>query len=303
VRYGSLARLSALALLWGSSFLWIKIALRGLSPVQITLARLALGAAVLVAILYARRLRLPSGGHLWVHLTVAALFANAIPYTLFGIGEQHVDSNLAGILNATTPLWTLLIGLLVRHERRLSATRLGGLLLGFAGTLLIFSPWEAASGVHVAGALACLGASASYGISYVYMDRFLAGRAISSLALSACQLTAATGLLLAATPFAGAQAVHLSGEVLASILVLGVLGTGAAYILNYRLIIDDGSTIASTVTYLIPVVSIALGTAVLGETISAQVVAGVAVVLAGVALARHRPPQAANTRNEERRKK
>lgn len=93
-------RLALLALLWGSSFLWIKIALRGLSPLQITLVRLALGAAVLLMIVRARRLTLPRGRATWAHLTVAALLANAVPYWLFAVGEEHVASNLAG---ATKP--------------------------------------------------------------------------------------------------------------------------------------------------------------------------------------------------------
>src|SRR5215211_44034 len=101
MRPGSALRLAALALLWGSSFLWIKVALDGLSPVQITLIRLGLGAAVLLVIVRARRLRLPTGRRIWTHLIVAALFANAIPYFLFGLGEETVDSAVAGALNAT----------------------------------------------------------------------------------------------------------------------------------------------------------------------------------------------------------
>ena len=99
----SLARLALLALLWGSSFLWIKLALDGLSPVQLVLARLALGAAILVLVVRLRRLRLPHDKITWLHLTVAALVGNAIPYLLFAIGEQTVSSSLAGALNATTP--------------------------------------------------------------------------------------------------------------------------------------------------------------------------------------------------------
>ncbi|TMR91993.1 DMT family transporter [Nonomuraea basaltis] len=106
----SFIRLGILALLWGSSFLWIAIALRGLSPAQITLIRLALGALVLYPIIKARGLRLPAQPILWIHLAIAALFANAIPYTLFAIAEQHVSSSVAGVLNATTPLWTIFLG-------------------------------------------------------------------------------------------------------------------------------------------------------------------------------------------------
>src|SRR5690242_7076769 len=108
----SLARLALLALLWGSGFLWIKLSLRGLTPTQIVLVRLALGALVLQPIALARGMRLPAGRAVWGHLFVAALVANAIPYTLFGVGEQTIGSNAAGVINATTPLWTVLIAFL-----------------------------------------------------------------------------------------------------------------------------------------------------------------------------------------------
>jgi drug/metabolite transporter (DMT)-like permease len=282
---GTLARLTLLALLWGSSFLWIAIALRGFSPVQIVLIRLALGALVLVAILYSRGLRLPGNGVIWLHLTVAALFANAIPYTLFAIGEQHVSSSAAGVLNATTPLWTLVIAFATGHERRISGPKLIGFILGLAGTLLIFSPWASGSQIASIGGLTCLGAAASYGVSYVYMDRFLARRGIPPLILSAAQLIAAAIELAIVLPFAGLQPVHLRWDAAAALAVLGALGTGIAYILNYRLITDEGTT-ASVVTYLLPIVAVILGAAILGDHITAQVIGGMLTVLIGVAITR-----------------
>jgi drug/metabolite transporter (DMT)-like permease len=282
---GTLGRLTLLALLWGSSFLWIAIALRGFSPVQIVLIRLALGALVLIAIVYARGLRLPTSGLVWLHLTVAALFANAIPYTLFAIGEQHVSSSVAGVLNATTPLWTLVIAFATGHERRISAPKLIGFILGLAGTLLIFSPWESGTQIASAGGLACLGAAASYGVSYVYMDRFLARRSIPPLVLSASQLIAAAVLLAIVLPFAGLQSVHLRWDAIAALAVLGCLGTGIAYILNYRLITDEG-TIASVVTYLLPIVAVILGAAILNDHITTQIIGGMLIVLIGVAITR-----------------
>jgi drug/metabolite transporter (DMT)-like permease len=282
---GSLTRLTLLALLWGSSFLWIAIALRGFSPVQIVLIRLALGALVLIAILYSRGLRLPGDTMVWLHLAVAAVFANAIPYTLFAIGEQHVSSSVAGVLNATTPLWTLVIAFGTGHERQVSAPKLIGFIIGLAGTLLIFSPWESGSQIASAGGLACLGASASYGVSYVYMDRFLARRGIPPLVLSAGQLIAAAVEMAIVLPFAGLRAVHWRWDAMGALIVLGALGTGIAYVLNYRLITDEGTT-ASVVTYLLPVVAVILGAAVLGDHITAQIIGGMLIVLIGVAITR-----------------
>ena len=285
MRISSLVRLAILACLWGSSFLWIAVALRSLSPVQIVLVRLALGAAVLLVVVWRRQRKLPTGANIWAHLTVAALFANAIPYTLFGISEQHIASSVAGALNATTPVWTVLFGFVIGHDRRISRARLAGFVIGFLGVLLIFSPWRDSSQIASWGGAAALLAAASYAASYIYMDRYLARRGIEPLVLSASQLLAATGLLLMTTPFAGLQVPHLRWDAVAAVTILGTLGTGAAYVLNYRLITDEGTT-ASVVTYLLPVVAVILGATVLAEPLTAQVIAGVIVVLAGVALTR-----------------
>ena len=112
-----LPRLALLAPIWGSSFLWIKLADRGFPPVEVTFARLALGAGVLLPVVLARREEVPRSARIWGQIAVAALFANAIPYLLFAVAEQSVDSSTAGIINATTPLWTVLLALAVRHQR------------------------------------------------------------------------------------------------------------------------------------------------------------------------------------------
>jgi len=286
VRSLTTARLALLAAVWGSSFLWIELALRGLSPVEVTLGRLLLGATALFVIVAVRRYPLPRSLSLWSHIAVAALFANAAPYLLFALGEQNVSSSTAGILNATTPLWTIVVALVTRHERRLPPARAAGLLVGFAGAMLVFSPWQDRSGLASIGAAESLAAAACYGISYVYMDKFIARRGIGPVALSACQLLLASAFLTAALGIAGAPAPRLDAKVVASIAVLGLLGTGLAYVLNYQIIVSDGATVASTVTYLLPVVAIILGVIVLGESVSGLTLAGIALILAGVALTR-----------------
>jgi len=285
-------RLALLALIWGSSFLWIKLADRGFAPVEVTFARLALGSAALFPVVAARREALPRSAALWARIGLAALFANAIPYLLFAVAEQSVDSSTAGVINATTPLWTVTLAVAVRHQKSVTARQCAGLVVGFGGTLLIFSPWHSAYSVTSAGGLECLAASISYAISYVYMDRFLARRGMSPITLSACQLLVAAALLAVALPLSGAGAPQVSATSLASLVILGVLGTGVAYVLNYQIITSEGATVAATVTYLLPVVAIVLGVVVLGETVTITVLAGIALVLAGVALTR-RPEQAA----------
>lgn len=284
---GTLIRMGLLALFWGSSFLWIKLALHGLSPLQITLVRLATGGGLVLVLCLITREALPRDRRIWGHLAVAAIFGNVLPFTLFGVGEQTVDSGVAGVLNATTPLWALLIGIVIGTERGLTPLRLGGLLLGFAGTLLIFAPWQA-EGLASWGALAILGAAVSYGIAFAYIGAFLAGRAGSPLALSAAQLLTATGLTALIIPVAGLQPMHLEPLALIAATILGVLGTGLAYVLNYRLIVDEGPTNASTVGYLLPVVSVVLGAIFLSEGLTVRVIAGMVVVLFGVAMTQWR---------------
>jgi drug/metabolite transporter (DMT)-like permease len=284
---GNLTRLALLALIWGSGFLWIKLSLRGFTPVQIALVRLLLGVAVLGPVALARRMPFPAGYGIWGHLVVAALLANAIPYTLFGVGEQTIGSNIAGVLNATTPLWTVLVAVMAGTDRTISVGRGTGIACGFAGTVLIFAPWESAGDVASWGGLACLAASASYGVSYVYMGRHLAGRGISPIMLSTCQLAAGAALLTVALPFGGLAMPAWGMVPVSSLVILGTIGTGVAYVLNYRLIADLGSTAASTTTYLLPVVAVLLGALALDEPVTLPMVAGTVLVLAGIALVQH----------------
>ncbi|WP_126636774.1 DMT family transporter [Embleya hyalina] len=277
-----------LALLWGSGFLWIKVALNGgLAPLHITVVRCALGALALLALARSARQRLPRDRRTWGHLVVAALFCNAVPFFLFAVGEQTVDSGVAGVLNATTPLWSLAIGIAIGTERGLPATRLFGLVLGFAGTLLIFAPWQH-GGATGRGALALLGAALGYAVAFAYMDRHLIGRGGAPLALSAAQLVCATGLTALALPAGPAHPGGPTTTAVIAVIVLGVLGTGVTFHLNSRLIADEGPTAAATVGYLLPVVSVTLGAIVLDEPLSVRVVAGMIVVLAGVGLTRVR---------------
>jgi drug/metabolite transporter (DMT)-like permease len=284
----ALPRITLLALIWGSAFLWIKLADRGFSPVEVTLARLAMGAAVLLAVMLARRDKFPRSLRLWASIVTAALFANAVPYLLFAVAEQTVNSSTAGIINATTPLWTVTLALAVRHQKNVTRWQTAGLIVGFAGAVLIFSPWHTASGLFSAGGLECLAASVSYAVSYVYMDRFLARRGVSAIVLSACQLAAAAVMLAIALGVSGVRTPHVTTESIAAIAVLGIIGTGFAYVLNYQIITSDGATVASTVTYLLPAVAIVLGVLVLNEEVTATSLAGIAFVLAGVALTRRR---------------
>jgi drug/metabolite transporter (DMT)-like permease len=289
VTRASLLRLGALACIWGSSFLFIELALRGLTPIQIVLGRLGAAVVVLLGIVVARRQALPRPAKMWLHLALMGVVANIIPFFLFGWGQQFITSGLAGVLNGTTPLFTLGIAAAALDEERLSRNRTLGLLIGFFGVIVVVGPWDQNPLTsHIPGQLACLGAAACYGVAFVYTRRFLANRGHPPLALATGQLAAATVILGLAAPLVAATPPLLTPTVLASVVALGAMGTGIAYLLFYRLITDAGATNASMVTYLIPVVAVILGVAALGEPVGWNLFAGAAVVIAGIALAEGR---------------
>jgi drug/metabolite transporter (DMT)-like permease len=287
----ALLRLVVLAGIWGASFLFIELALDGLSPIQIVLARLTAGAAVCGLIVALRGVGYPRGWRIWGHLAVMGVVANIVPFFLFGWGQERITSGLAGVLNGTTPLFTLAFAIAALPEERLATSRAVGLLLGFVGVVLVVGPWDTNPLTSsVPGQLACLGAAACYGVTFVYTRRFITGRGHPPLSLAAGQLGAATVLLWLAAPIVARQPMDLDLVVVASVLTLGAVGTGLAYLLYYRLITDVGATTASMVTYLIPIVAVVLGVVVLGEPVGWNLFAGAAVVILGVAIAEGRLP-------------
>jgi drug/metabolite transporter (DMT)-like permease len=246
------------------------------------------GAAVMLTVLALAHHDLPRARAPWAHLAVMAVIANIAPYFFFGWGIERVASGLAGVLNATTPLFTLVFALTTRSERS-SAARMAGLLLGFVGVVVLAAPWRTtALGGSLPGVGACLLGSACYAGSYVYARRFLTGRGFSALVLSTGQTAAGAVLLVLATPIVARGPVTLTPTVAISVLVLGILGTGVAYVLNYRLIADEGAVAASTVTYLVPVVAVVLGAVILNEPLTWHVLAGGVTVLLGVAVSEGR---------------
>ncbi|SCF29003.1 Permease of the drug/metabolite transporter (DMT) superfamily [Micromonospora viridifaciens] len=279
------ARVGVLALLWGSTFLWIELALDALTPVQVTLSRCVLGSLTLLIVCLASGRRLPQNRTIWGRIVVAAFFCNALPFAMFSIGQQTIDSGVAGVLNATTPLWSLLIGLVIGTERGLRPARLGGLLLGFAGVVLIFAPWQAtASGGW--GVLAVLVAAASYAVGFAFMGHFLVRRGFPTISLSAAQLVTASALTTLTLPAGGLAPIEIGPKALIAVVILGVVATGVTFHLTYRNIAAEGATNTATIGYLLPVVSVALGVIVLDEEFSLRIAIGMAVVLVGVALTR-----------------
>ncbi len=277
-----------LSAIWGSSFLFIKVLGEHWPALWIALGRVALGALTLVVMTLWRRERLDFDRRLWMHLLIAAALFNAIPFTLFAFGEKHVSSVVAGLWNATTPLWALLAVLVVFHEERPSRDRIVGLFIGFAGVALVLGPWRGLGHGQLEGHLACAGAAACYGVGFPYARRHLTARDKSVVALSAGQLLCAVVLLSLFVPFTSSPTTQLGADAVGSLLALGILGSGIAYAMNYSIVRAAGATTASTVTYVIPIFSTVLGVIVLGETLTWNEPLGGIVLLFGVAISQGR---------------
>jgi len=276
-------------IVWGSSFLFMKVALVGLSPGQVAWSRLVLGGLTLGLFVALRRDHLPRSLKIWGHMTVLALSFCVIPFLLFSWAQQHVTSGLASIYNATTPIMTaVMAGLLFRVER-LKAVQIGGILAGILGVVVIIAPWQ---GLDLSQSLiaqfAILSATACYGFSLAYMRKFVSNTGMTPLAFSFLNIGIGAVIMLALTPVVAIAPVTLSPWIIGSVLLLGCLGTGAAYIWNQTTVRAWGPTRASTVTYITPIVGVVLGVLVLGEEISWNEPVGALVVFLGILLAQNR---------------
>ena len=282
------ARLVALGAIWGTSFLLIKIGDRSFTAVQVSFGRMLFGVLALVPVVLAQRSQLPRDLRTWTRFGVAAFLLNSAPFTLFAVGEQHVSSLLAGIWNGTTPLFVLLVVLLTMPEERPTRDRALGLVLGFAGVLVVFGAWRGLGRGELLGNAACLGATLLYGFGFPYARRYLALGGLSIAALAFGQLAAGTLQLALVLPFAGGIPDAFPAGPLAAVLALGAIGTGVAYLLNYSIIRDAGATTASTVGYIVPVFATVAGVALLGEPLTWNEPVGGLLVLLGVAASQGR---------------
>jgi drug/metabolite transporter (DMT)-like permease len=249
------------------------------------------------------RTSLRLGTRTWLHLAVLAALLNSVPFTLFAYGETHVSSILVGIINAATPLATLAVTLAAFREEPVDARRVAGLLIGFAGVLVVLGVWSGVPGGEAVGALACLAAICCYGVAYPYARRHLTGIGRPPLALAAGQVLLGTALLLPVLPLSWGGGGAVDGQVVAAMLALGVLGSGVAYILNFHIVEAAGATTASTVTYVIPLVAVVAGVAFLGESLTWYEPVGGLVVLLGVAVGSGRVPLPHRWLRPERRRR
>jgi drug/metabolite transporter (DMT)-like permease len=273
----------ALGFMWGSSYLFIKLAVDSFGTFTLIGLRLLIGAAFLWIVLRASRTALPRERRVYGHLIVMSVINIAIPFFLITWAEQSVDSALAAILNATVPLFVIVLAPLFLPDEPIRLNGILGLAIGFVGVVLIVSPGLTAAAGTVPGQLALLGSSISYAIGNVYARRNIQGQ--PPMIPAVFQVTFALLIVgLLAVVLERPWTATPDAEAWFSVVWLGILGSGMAYLAYFRLLLTWGATRTALVAYLLPVVGIVLGFLVLREPIDASLLAGTALVIAGVAL-------------------
>jgi len=278
----------ALGVVWGCSFIFIKLGLEFLTPFGVAFGRCALGAITLLIIVKIKKIKLPSDKSTWQKLWVLSMLLNVIPGILFAYAEVHVTSVLAGIINATTPLATLIVMLVAFREEKLKIEQIIGLIIGAVGVMVVLGIWQGVGENQLTGVIALLIAVTCYGISFPYTVRNIIPLGLKPEAAATTQLIMAAITLLPFYLFDGISRDYYRPATFLAMLALGILGSGIAYIWNFSIIAAAGSSIASSVTYLTPVVAIIVGWVFLGEVLSWYEPVGALLVIIGAAISQGR---------------
>lgn len=273
---------------WGCSFLFIALGNHFLTPVGVGFWRLALGGLPLLLLSLLQRRKLPTDLRAYGLLFVVSIFMNSVPSALFAFAEQHVTSSFAGIMNATTPIATVLMILSVFREEKPSRKVLAGLGVGLLGVLTVLSVWNGLGDNDPAAVLALIGAVTLYGIGGPFARRYLPSLKLDPQVQVAIQVLLAC---LTLAPFYLAGPLTTAAPTiteLGGMLLLGVVGTGFTYIWYYQLMAVAGSAIANSVTYLSPVVAVLVGSLLLHESVTWNQILGGAIVILGAAISQGR---------------
>ena len=274
--------LGSLALIWGGAFFFIGVAVRHVQPLTYVWLRLTIAAAAMWLFLRfkGQGLGLPAGA--WGSIFLLALLNNAVPFALFGWGQTHIASGLASILNATTPIWGVVVAHFLTHDERMSPRKIAGVLLGFGGVAVMIGPSLLASlGSSAVAQLACVTASLSYALA----ARRFRTMGVSPLSVTTGQLTAGAAMMLPVAMLVDHPWTHAFPPLTAwgAIVALALLCTAFGYVLYFRLIETSGATNALLVTLLVPPVAILLGGLFLGEHLAPQDFAGLVLIALGLA--------------------
>jgi drug/metabolite transporter (DMT)-like permease len=279
----------ALGLIWGTSYLFIKIGVETLPTFTLVASRLGIGLVFLVAVVTLAREPLPRDPKIYGHLLVMSVVNVALPFALITSAEQTVDSAVAAILNGGVPLFTIVIAALFLHDEPITMNRIAGLVIGYAGVILLVGRGFGSGGDDgaISGELALLGSTASYGVGAVYARRNVRGlRPMIPALFQVMFAFVITGTIALVTEHP--LETEWTGRSLFAIAWLGLLGSGIAYLFFFRLLQSWGATRTSMVAYLLPIVGIVAGALELNEVVDAGVLLGTALVIGGVALVNSR---------------
>ncbi|MXN63384.1 EamA family transporter [Stappia sp. GBMRC 2046] len=272
-----------LSFLWGASFTLTEVAVETIPPATMVFGRLSIGAALLMLMAFWRGATFPRSPSRWGQLLVQGIFQSALPFTLISWGQQHIDSGLASLLNTTPPLFVFLIGFFLLRDRAAGMQQFAGILLGFAGVLIIMGPAAlAGEGSSVAGQLAVIGASLCYATAALYARRFSDQ---SPVVTAACSMTFAALLMLPLSILADDPAsLSPSLSAITAVMALGVFSTAIAMTIYFRLVRTLGPLGVATGGYMRAGFSVVLGALLLGEALSGALLAGLVLIFAGVAI-------------------
>lgn len=277
--------LLVLSVLWGGSFFFVGVAVRALPPFTLVAARVGLAALVLHAVVLATGQRMPAQRRIWAAFFGMGLINNVVPFCLLVWSQKHIASGLAAILNATTPIFTVIVAHFLTSDEKLSGNRLVGVLSGFAGVVLMIGPAALDGfGTGVLAQLAVLGTACSYAFAGIFGRRFVS-MGVAPMLTATGQVTASTIMLLPIALLVDRPwTLPAPGvEVFAAIAGLAVLSTALGYILYFRILATAGATNLLLVTFLIPVSAILLGVTILGERLEARQLAGMGAIAIGLA--------------------
>ena len=277
--------LGFLAVIWGGAFFFIGVAVRHVQPLTYVWLRLTIAAAAMWGYLYFKGEKLGLPRSAWGSIVLLALLNNALPFTLFGWGQTHIASGLASILNATTPIWGVVVAHFLTHDERMNPRKIAGVLLGFGGVATMIGPSLLSSlGSSALAQIACVTASLSYALAAVWARRFRR-QGISPLSVTTGQLTAGALMMLPMSMFIDRPWIHAFPPLTAwaAIAALALFCTALGYVLYFRLIATSGATNALLVTLLVPPVAIVLGALFLNETLAPQDFLGLSLIALGLA--------------------
>ena len=287
-----------LGAIWSSSFMWIKVALQEVGPITLVAFRASFGLLFGIVVILVQRVRWPRSLRTWSALLLLGLTNVAIPFFLISWGEQSIDSGVASILDATVPLFTIVLAHFLLKDDKMSISKVLGLLVGFGGVVVLMSAEGTGSTSSIAGQAAVILASAFYAVSSILARKVTED--VPGILRSAVPLVSASMVMWVSTLIVESPVkIPSLGLTWTALLFLGVIGSGLAFVMAYYLIHEIGPTRTTMVTYLFPLGGVLLGVAVLHEPLTWQLIAGAALIITSLAVVNWKPVKSSRARNSQ----